>query len=198
MVIKASRVRKTEKPHRIYQGEAKARFLVNLLNQWRMIPLDSLRGIMLALQKLGECQSMSRQRLLRKQLPQIEAMNKILRRYQARPRLRLLSPGDGFRLEWQRIGDDDLELWGVLTAVELAQEGRIAKLKKCANPNCKRWLFARFKHQRFCSVACHEMFHRTDEADKERRRKWAKNNYQSHKELELGSRKAAQTKGGKK
>lgn len=195
MVIETSRVRKTGEAERTYRGEKEARFLVNELNKEGMTQQHSLRGIIMALQELG-CQSMSQTRFWREQEPKIHAVGKILRQYQARPNLRP-QPGlrAGFRLEWQRIDGDDLELLAVLSAVKLAQEGRIASLKQCANTNCEQWLFARFRHQRFCSEACKEMFHRTDETDKERRRKWARDNYQIRKERDLGSWKAAQMKG---
>ena len=196
MAINTSRIRKAGTPERTYRGEAEARFLVNLLNRGGMMHQESLPGIILALQELGDCRSMSRDRLWREKSPKIQAMNKILRQFQARPLLRLLSPplGDGFRLEWQRIEGDDLELQAVLRAVKLTQEGQIASLKKCANPDCNLWLFARFEHQRFCSESCKEYFHRFNEADKKRRREWARENYNTRKILESGSKAAAKFK----
>jgi len=193
MAIKTSRIMKAGKPQRTYRGEAEARFLLNLLNREGMMRQESLPGIILALQELGDCRSMSRNRLWREQSPKIQAMDKILRQFQARPLLRLLSPplGDGFRLEWQRIEGDDLELQAVLRAVRLTQEGQIASLKKCANPDCKLWLFARFGHQRFCSESCKENFHQSNEADKKRRREWARENYKTRKILDSGSKVAA-------
>jgi len=210
-----SHIRKSE-AGRKYRGEAEARFLLSQLNEGRTIDRDSLRQIILALQELGDCRPITRQRVLSgdpsqvEEMRKIEAVNKFLRQYEARPRLRLPSPrGAPIRLEWRSTPksntdatrvrrDANLELKAVLIAVELAQQGRIASVKKCAYPNCKRWLFARFKHQRFCSEACYELFHRTDPQEKKRRSDWAKGNYQSRKELELGSRKAAQRKGGKR
>jgi predicted RNA-binding Zn ribbon-like protein len=202
MPMQSSRVRKPE-AERTYRGEEEAQFLVGQLNGGRMIDRESIRQIILALKDVGDCRPITRQRVLSgdptqiDEMGKIETVNKFLRQYEARPRLRLPSPlGGSIRLEW-RCARRDVELNAVLIAVELARQGRIAKLKECANPSCKRWLFARFKHQRFCSDACYDLFHRTDEQDKERRRKWAKDNYRSRKELELGSRKAAQPKGGK-
>jgi len=192
MPIKTSRVRNASKPERTYHGEAEAQFLVGQLNQGGMIERDSLREIIRPLQELGECQSKSpsrirssdpghRERLLKAETAN-KAVNKILRQYEARPHLRLLAPlGEEFRLEWQRAEGADLELQAVLSAVKLAQEGRISSLKECANPNCRLWLFARFNHQRFCSETCKELFHRTDEQEKARRRNWAKHNYWLHK-----------------
>jgi hypothetical protein len=191
--MKTSRIRNAE-AKRTYRGEEEARFLLSLLNEGRTIHVhlrvarivqDSLREIILALQELGECQPMTRQRLVSgdptqtEQMRKIEVVNKFLRKYQARPLLRLPSPlGGGIRLAWRRTGAEDLELRAVLIAVELAQEGRIASLKECANPNCKRWLFARFKHQKFCPDRnCKDLFHQNDPAEREARSKQAKENY---------------------
>jgi hypothetical protein len=201
---------------RKYRGEEEAHFLLSQLNDERTIDHESLRQLILALQELGDCRPITRQRFWGgdptqgEEMRKIKAVNKFLRRYEAWPRLRQPSPfGGTIRLEWRSTPksntdatrlrrDANLELKTVLIAVELAQEGRIASLKQCANPNCKRWLFARFKHQKFCSEACYELFHRTDPQEKKRRCNWAKENYRSRKELELGSRKAAQRKVGKR
>ena len=215
MSISSSHVIKYE-GGRKYRGEEEARFLLSQLNEGSTIHRDSLRQIISALQELADCHPITRPRVWSgdsvqiEEMRKIETVNKSLRQYEARPRLRLpFTRGGPIRLEWRSTPksitdatrvrrDANLELKTVLIAVELAQEGRIVSLKQCANPNCKRWLFARFKHQRFCSEACYELFHRTDPQEKKRRRDWAKDNYQSRKELESGSRKAAQRKGGKK
>jgi len=194
MAIKTRRVQKTARAERTYRGETEALFLVNELNKRLRTARGTLRETVHALQALSEYQSLP----LGEQRLKISRINKVLQQYHARPLLRGdRRRKDGFRLEWQSNEGDDLELLAVLRAVELAQGGRIASLKECSNPDCKRWLFARFAHQRFCSEACKELFHSTDEADKERRRNWARDNYKSRKELELGSRKAIQTERGK-
>jgi len=147
-----------------------------------MIHRDRLRQIISALQELGDCRRMSRLLLSGDpaqiaQMRKIETVNKLLRQYEARPRLRLPSPfGGGIRLEWRCAGKD-VELNAVLIAVELARLGRIASLKECANSDCKRWFFAKFAHSRFCSEDCKNTFHRENPDEKKRRREWAQNNY---------------------
>ena len=191
---------------RTYRGHEEALYLLDLLNEGRMMRIDPdpLREIILALQSLGDIRPIRRQRVLSgdprqaEDLRKVEAVNKLLGRYEARPRLRPPSPfGGNVRLEWRCAGKD-AELNAVLIAVELARTGRITSLKECANPGCTRWLFAQFPHKRFCSDDCYKQFHQAAPKDKERRRAWAKENYRSRKELELGSRKAAQRKGGKR
>ena len=86
------------------------------------------------------------------------------------------------------------ELPHVLTAIGLAREGLIDRVRRC--PIDRKWFYARTKESRFCCSECRNLFHQQDPKDKERRRKWARDNYQCRKELEVGSRKAAQRKGG--
>jgi hypothetical protein len=89
-------------------------------------------------------------------------------------------PGDRF---WYEVR--------LLDAVfQVARNGAINALRQC--DQCQRWKFARRPAKdRFCSPECRERFHRTNEADKARRRKWARENYQTRKTLEAGSTKAA-------
>jgi hypothetical protein len=140
-------------------------------------------------------------------LGKLSPLLRFVQRYEAYPSLEIWEdPSDGgrgmplreLRVAWYPIGKfkqrkGELDL--VLDIIEIARAGRISSLKQCAQ--CRKWLFARFPHQRFCTAACKESFHATNETDKERRRKWARENYQSRKEIELGSRKAAQRTKGK-
>jgi len=73
---------------------------------------------------------------------------------------------------WTNPQYDDLKAVYDLTLI--AQEGFLDRLKKC---NCGKWLYARFAHQRFCSAKCRERAFRSDPAEKEKRRKWARNYY---------------------
>lgn len=132
------------------------------------------------------------------------AVNRFLRRFTATPSILPEYMGDlnpasrGWGFSWGRTGKREqpfIEVGLALGIVDIAGAGRISSLKQCED--CRKWLFARFPHQRFCSDTCKEHFHRSNEADKKRRRDWARKNYQSRKELDLGSRTAAQQKGRK-
>jgi hypothetical protein len=121
-------------------------------------------------------------------LRKLAAVNRFLWRYTATPVILPDYMGDanplsrGWRQEWIRAGKREqpfIEIGFVLDIVGIASAGRISSLKQCEY--CRRWLFARFPHQRFCSDSCKELFHRSNEADKKRRREWAKHNYWLHK-----------------
>jgi hypothetical protein len=121
-------------------------------------------------------------------LSKFRAVNRLLKRYSAVP---VVNPdyfsggvqlSRGWHLEWHPSGKRPrtlLELGYAMQIVEIARAGRISSLKQCAN--CGKWLFAGFSHQRFCNEICKETFHQTNEADKKRRREWAKHNYWLHK-----------------
>ena len=113
------------------------------------------------------------------------SINRFFDRYDAKPVYEgdWTSPLMNWMVQWVCRGPSDkqrtYELIHVLNAAELARAGRISAVKECEH--CHKWLFARFSHQRFCSDSCKENFHRFNEADKKRRREWAKNNYWLHK-----------------
>lgn len=107
-------------------------------------------------------------------------------------------------LIWSRRGNVDLprsrvkgEVECADGVVELAQKGVLGQVRKC---ECGQYFFVRFPKrnppERFCTKACHAQFWEATETRKKQKREWARTNYQSRKELELGSRKAAQRKGG--
>jgi hypothetical protein len=129
-------------------------------------------------------------------LRKFRAVNWIIGHYMATPEIRPdyftggNSPSRGWHLVWNPAGQRPrtaFEFPIAFQILELARAGRISALRQCAN--CHRWLFARFAHQRFCKQSCKETFHRSDEADKERRRAEAKRRYWDHKALDTGSSK---------
>jgi len=121
----------------------------------------------------------------------------MLRKYKATPSLHLdrtsENPLGCWRLEWSGSGEQPhFDFVFALEAIEILKAGKISSIREC--DQCRKWFFGRFQHQRFCSVGCKDQFHTSNEADKSRRREWAKANYQSRKELESGSRNAATRK----
>jgi hypothetical protein len=119
-------------------------------------------------------------------LSKFRSVNRLLRRHVAVPYIEpryFANPSSSSRGWWLRWGPADghahkySERAFALQILDIADRGRISYLKQCANTNCRKWLFARFSHQRFCEEGCKEEYHRSDPVDKERRRKWAKKHY---------------------
>ena len=120
-------------------------------------------------------------------LKRYRAVNRLMHRYKATPGIfPNFMFGDetskGWDFSWGRVGSHIqpfMEVGFVQQIERIAASGKIKALKQCEQ--CRKWLFARFPHQRFCSSKCKETFHRTDPIDRERRRAWAKENYKIHK-----------------
>jgi hypothetical protein len=99
------------------------------------------------------------------------------------------------------LDDVDGQAEAMATIRDLDKMGKLAQVRKC---ECGRYFFDRFpnrrpRERRFCSTECRERFWEQSPDRQEQKRDWAKDNYKSRKELQLGSRKAAaQRKGGKK
>jgi hypothetical protein len=128
----------------------------------------------------------------------LSQLNDQLRQYRTFPNISL--DRGGWRFQWNVAYSGDMdggvidartveELPLVLTAIRLAEQGLIERVRRC--PIDRRWFYARTKESRFCGSKCRNVFHQRDPKDKERRRKWAKENYQTRKTLEAGSAKAA-------
>jgi hypothetical protein len=110
-----------------------------------------------------------------------------LRRYKYYPMLFPLCPV--MRLHWfPAIGIKGKYKYGwpveyddvnaVFDLAQLAQMDLLDRIKKCS---CGHWMFARFSHQRFCSVRCREREFRSSPEWKEYRRKKAREYYRLHK-----------------
>jgi hypothetical protein len=58
--------------------------------------------------------------------------------------------------------------------IELAKRGLLDRLHQC---DCGKWYFARFAHQRSCSVACRRRVYEKTEKFKSKRRKYMRKYY---------------------
>jgi hypothetical protein len=128
----------------------------------------------------------------------LRQLNEELSKYRTFPHIAQVV--GAWRFQWNTVYHGDIdggvvdarrtqELPLVLTAIRLAEQGLIERVRRC--PIDRRWFYARTKESRFCSSNCRNIFHQRDPKDKERRRKWARENYQTRKTLEAGSTKAA-------
>lgn len=131
----------------------------------------------------------------------LSQLNHELSQYRTFPHIEWNGPGWRFKWNVAYSGNVDVDKGGVvnarrveelplvLTAIKLAEQGLIERVRRC--PIDRRWFYARTKESRFCGSRCRNVFHQRDPKDKERRRKWARENYQTRKTLEAGSTKAA-------
>src|SRR5208282_981498 len=57
---------------------------------------------------------------------------------------------------------------------QLAEKGLLASVKSCAWRECKKWFFARFLHQEFCSTRCQQRAAHSTQTWKEKRKRYMK------------------------
>ena len=58
----------------------------------------------------------------------------------------------------------------VLNLFRLGEQGYFDRIQECQL--CGKWLFARFKHQAYCSTKCQQQAYKSSEAWKQHRRDW--------------------------
>ena len=118
-------------------------------------------------------------------------LNEELAKYRTFPYISTDGKG-GWRFRWEvqadTFGDDDSfvlisraenELPLVLTAIGLASEGLIDRVRRC--PINRKWFYARTSESRFCCTKCRERFHERDPARKAKRAEYMRKLYRLHK-----------------
>ena len=71
--------------------------------------------------------------------------------------------------------------------LKLTQIGDLTRLRHCAQ--CQKWLYARFRHQVFCSTACQQKNYTKCEQFKAHRRRYMRDRYQKLVKNPFGRRK---------
>ena len=62
------------------------------------------------------------------------------------------------------------ESLAILAIVELSKLGAITRVRSCSH--CGKWLFARFRHQKFCNTSCQQAHYWKSEVGKAQRREY--------------------------
>jgi len=135
-------------------------------------------------------------------------LRKAFLRYSVSPELFMVR-GGRFLFAWRSANQEkrdriyaygdvnDCNLFGEADAVcriiEMSHDGYFDRLKLC---RCDKWFFAKFSHQRFCSVKCQQSEYRSDPEFRERRRRYFKELRQLHKEKLFGQAQRTRPQGG--
>ena len=75
--------------------------------------------------------------------------------------------------------------------IHLAEEGSMDRMRRCKR--CRKWLYAKFRHQQFCSAKCQESHYKNSDAWRAHRRESMRNNRATKKKQEQGWIKASHT-----
>jgi hypothetical protein len=68
--------------------------------------------------------------------------------------------------------------------VELYAQNYLGRVRPC--DSCRKWFFARFGHQLFCSTKCQQQSYRSKPAWKEHRRKWMRDHRRAVEIIQAG------------
>ena len=85
-----------------------------------------------------------------------------------------------FSPTWSKIAAPTV--MAVVAIKSLGEEGLLNRVRQCRK--CRRWFYARVRHQEFCSVTCQQSHYRSSKEWKEHRRKWMR---RYRRVIELGN-----------
>lgn len=72
-------------------------------------------------------------------------------------------------------GSDRDESQALHALLELAKQGLLERFRRCGDPECGRWFYARFHHQKFHSPECQQRFFKSSDKWKSRRAEYMRN-----------------------
>jgi hypothetical protein len=112
----------------------------------------------------------------------LNELNRDLRRYQFRPWLSPHYDADWHTIRWGVIwysghpGRDPMQMGEALdTIFDLARAGQLNRLRRCAR--CRIWLYAKSRHQNYCSTKCQQKQFTQSDRFKEHRRAYMRDRY---------------------
>jgi hypothetical protein len=76
-----------------------------------------------------------------------------------------------WKIEWHDFGRGGVgaQATFILLLFDLAKQGLWQTVQRCEKPDCQKWFFKRFMHQRFCSDECRIAVLQNDPARREQR-----------------------------
>jgi hypothetical protein len=105
---------------------------------------------------------------------QMKITNKFLKFYSGHPVLWFDSRGPMLNWFAAKAGAEEGQAFGVIFS--LGREGLLDSIRQC--DQCRRWIFARFSHQRFCPGGkCREKYFRSSDEWKAHRKSYQKRLY---------------------
>lgn len=116
-------------------------------------------------------------------------LNKELAFFQFRPRAEVSVGGSGHASQWstwwgrdsRERRETELRLApseAMELILKLTDIGELSRLRRCSH--CKQWLYARFRHQNFCSMKCQQKHYTQTDEWRARRRTYMRNYYRNN------------------
>jgi hypothetical protein len=116
-------------------------------------------------------------------------LNRELAKFHSRPRAEVVRGGNGGASQWATgWGRDSRErresrlrlspTEAVELVLKLTDIGELTRLRRCSH--CTQWLYAKFRHQAFCSMKCQQKHYTQTDEWKARRRAYMRNYYRKN------------------
>jgi len=115
-------------------------------------------------------------------------LNRELAKFRFIPRAEVAVGGSGGASEWVAWWRGESRRWekhlrmipseALELILKLTQIGYLTRLRRCAR--CHKWLYARFRHQAFCSTKCQQKQYTDTEEFKAKRRVYMRRYYHKH------------------
>jgi hypothetical protein len=165
------------------------KIIVRVLEQ--MLEIDAMakpiKGIVLPAMELKRTHP-AKFKLLCKIDDKVAQLQRELARFKFVPRAEVVQGGSGNASEWgtwwgrgddKEESDPGLRMRGfeaVETILRITQIGSLTRLRRCAH--CGKWLYAKFRHQNYCSTECQQKNYTQSDQWKAHRREYMRNYYQ--------------------
>jgi hypothetical protein len=94
----------------------------------------------------------------------------------------ITGPDGTFKKRWPPIAGEYTDNQAIYELTWLMANHDILRIRQC---DCGRWLYARFRHQRFCSAKCRDKANKLTPKWREYRRKKAREYYWLHKNMNI-------------
>ena len=89
---------------------------------------------------------------------------------------------DKWHIDWKLVGNmHPSQGLALIKLLHLAERGLVGRLRKCSSPECGKWFYARFEHQRFHTARCQQETFRSDPSWKKQRAEYMKELRQTKK-----------------
>ncbi len=76
------------------------------------------------------------------------------------------------------------EAYALISLLDLAEHGLLWRVIRCKAPDCRRFFYAKFPHQKFCLTVCQLRTFKADPLEKEKHRTYMRNHRQVTKHLD--------------
>lgn len=84
-------------------------------------------------------------------------------------------------VDWKLVGTMvPTQAMALFRLLDLAEQGLLSRVRRCANPKCRKWFFAKFPHALSHTAKCRDAAAKADVGRRERRRAYERKYYREN------------------